>query len=65
MASRARSKSPSKSVRSLQRHLEPQAAQSTTSPVKTPSKKAKSGWESLFSAEFSLESPTKEKRTFT
>ncbi|KAK3673016.1 oligomeric, coiled-coil, peripheral membrane protein [Recurvomyces mirabilis] len=48
---RARSKSPSKSVRSLQRHLEPK------SPAKTPVKKA--GWESLWQAEFALESPSK------
>lgn len=54
---RQRSKSPSKSVRSLQKHLEPQ------SPAKaSPSKQAqggKNGWESLWSAEFSLESPSK------
>ncbi|EME41681.1 hypothetical protein DOTSEDRAFT_73918 [Dothistroma septosporum NZE10] len=56
LSPRARSKSPSKSVRSLQQHLEPAAKQS---PVK---QQKKSGWESLFSAEFSLESPTKEKK---
>ncbi|CAK3912400.1 Autophagy-related 11 [Lecanosticta acicola] len=77
---RTRSKSPSKSVRSLQRHLEPtqqqqqppsssSSQQPPQSPVKTPTtttkkERGKSGWESLFSAEFSLESPTKEKKSF-
>lgn len=55
-----RPESPSKSVRSLQRHLETAAGPSTT-PVK-PSPAKKSGWESLWSAEFSVESPSKEKK---
>ncbi|KAI5360789.1 Putative autophagy protein ATG17 [Septoria linicola] len=50
---RQRSQSPSKSVRSLQRHLE--------TPTKASSAK-KNGWESLWSAEFSVESPSKEKK---
>ncbi|KAK4619802.1 Autophagy-related protein 11 [Fulvia fulva] len=59
MSPRTRSKSPSKSVRSLQQHLD-------TAPKPSPAKQQqkKSGWESLFSAEFSLESPTKEKKNF-
>lgn len=55
--------SPSKSVRSLQRHLEPVAAggSSANSPAKSPAKSAekKTGWESLWQAEFTLESPVK------
>ena len=74
-ALRPRSRSPSKSVRSLQRHLEREPrgeAQASGSPVKastmtSPTKQAqqqqgaKPGWESLWSAEFSLESPGKKK----
>jgi autophagy-related protein 11 len=76
---RPRSRSPSKSVRSLQRHLaDPQ--QQTTSPSKStsftsPAKQQqqqqqqqqggnstnKPAWESLWSAEYSLESPGKKK----
>ncbi|KAH9826477.1 Autophagy-related protein 11 [Teratosphaeria destructans] len=63
---RQRSQSPSKSIRSLQRHLEqPQQppgrikspAASAKSPVKTPVKGKP--WESLWQAEFTLESPSK------
>ncbi|SMY20817.1 unnamed protein product [Zymoseptoria tritici ST99CH_1A5] len=81
-----RSKSPSKSVRSLQRHLAPPTGGGSgggaaggggsrpQSPAKTSTKvspvKSKpaaagagsSGWESLWSAEFSVTSPTKEKK---
>ncbi|WPH02811.1 Hypothetical protein R9X50_00567900 [Acrodontium crateriforme] len=57
---RQRSMSPSKSVRSLQRHLEPQSP--AKSPAKSPARqKPSSGWESLWQAEFSLESPSKKK----
>ncbi|KAM3421607.1 Autophagy-related protein 11 [Cercospora zeina] len=52
--------SPSKSVQSLQRHLETTSGPAS-SPVK-PSPAKKSGWESLWSAEFSVESPSKEKK---
>ena len=75
---RPRSRSPSKSVRSLQRHLaDPQQQQQTTSPSKStsftsPAKQqhqqggnststSKPAWESLWSAEYSLESPGKKK----
>lgn len=84
---RLRSNSPSKSIRSLQKHLEksgPSPAKSgsgknvagdnaaatatstTTSPTKATKDKdgharSKSGWESLWQAEFSIESPQKKK----
>lgn len=68
-----RSSSPSKSIRSLQRHLDRGDAgqQQTGSPARKPSATvltspakqggAKPGWESLWSAEYSLESPGKKK----
>lgn len=70
---RPRSRSPSKSVRSLQRHLADPQQQQTTSPSKptsytSPTKQQQGGstnskpaWESLWSAEYSLESPGKKK----
>ncbi|OQO07929.1 hypothetical protein B0A48_06721 [Cryoendolithus antarcticus] len=60
MQSRSRSKSPSKSIRSLQRHLDvgtPAKGSPAKSPVKSPQKGK--AWESLWSAEFALESPGK------
>lgn len=72
-----RSKSPSKSIRSLQRHLDrsdaphtgsPSKSASLTSPAKQASAAAaasgasKPAWESLWSAEYSLESPGKNKK---
>jgi autophagy-related protein 11 len=75
-----RSSSPSKSIRSLQKHLDAQgspvrkmsssnaAAVAVASPAKQQSggggggsANAKPGWESLWSAEYSLESPGKKK----
>jgi autophagy-related protein 11 len=76
---RPRSRSPSKSVRSLQRHLaDPQQQQATgpsksasfSSPAKPQPQQqqqqsgnngSKPAWESLWSAEYSLESPGKKK----
>ncbi|KAK3116386.1 oligomeric, coiled-coil, peripheral membrane protein [Teratosphaeriaceae sp. CCFEE 6253] len=65
---RPRSQSPSKSVRSLQKHLllgeqQPKVPEKSQSPVKTPQKGGKQpGWESLWQAEFTLESPVKGQR---
>ncbi|KAK5692566.1 oligomeric, coiled-coil, peripheral membrane protein [Elasticomyces elasticus] len=56
---RQRSMSPSKSVRSLQRLIEPRPQSPAKSPAKTPVKVKQPGWESLWQAEYTLESPGK------
>lgn len=53
---RQRSKSPSKSIRSLARHLEP--PQSPAKPVKKTSDES-GVWKSLWHSEVSIESPQK------
>lgn len=75
-ALRPRSHSPSKSIRSLQKHLDrgegssssPAKQQPSSSMMASPTKQGLNnnpkpqGWESLWSAEYSLESPTKKKK---
>ncbi|KAK5107398.1 hypothetical protein LTR62_001302 [Meristemomyces frigidus] len=56
---RARSPSPSKSIRSLQRHLQEQPSRSPANPSPTKSPAKKAGWESLWQAEVKVESPSK------